>query len=135
MLFDLPRTVRDWPVVGDTCEVSEEEASRLTDQGWAEYVNDPEEDDDDPLYEEPSDEELDYDGPDEDDDFGYGASGSDDDMVVEDEEVSRPPRSLIVKKPRTVDPKSKWLEYARSHGFTGDDSEITKNQLIARYGD
>lgn len=31
-------------------------------------------------------------------------------------------------------PKSDWLDYARAHGYDGDDNDVTKADLIASYG-
>lgn len=132
MRWQLPCTVRFWPPVGEICEVSEEEAERLVRNRYAEYVNAPEDDedfDDETLLElerlDSAEVGLDSDSDFEADDF---------DSDFEDDESEFTPRPKVTKKPRTVDPKTKWLEYARSKGYTGDDT-ITKNRLIAEYGD
>jgi hypothetical protein len=125
LIYDMPRTLRDWPPFGTIMELPDDEAENLVYGNWAEYIDT--EQDASPA------EDDDFDGDFEvDDDFDGDSEANDDFEDGEELEFKRRPKP--VKKPRTVDPKSKWLAYAHDRGYDGDDT-ITKNQLIARYGD
>lgn len=125
LIYDMPRTLRDWPPIGTVMELEDHEAENLIYARCAELVSDEPEFEEPEVEDEPEFEESD-------DDFDNDFESDDFDSEVD--EPARPPRSSIVKKPRTVDSKSKWLAYARSKGYTGDDT-ITKNRLVAEYAD
>lgn len=130
MVWDMPRTVFNWPHPGEVFVTTDEDAEHLVSRGYARWPgSDADEPDSDSQFEDDSAVELAADESDDDFDNDF-----EDDDFDSDEESARPPRSEIVKKPRAVDSKSKWLTYARSKGYTGDDT-ITKNRLVAEYGD
>lgn len=128
MIWDMPRTVFNWPLPGEILETTPEGAEQLVERGYAEYLANEDELDE---TDEPEVRELQPVDESEDD---FDSDFESDDFDSEVDEPQRPPRAEIVKKPRTVDSKSKWLTYARSKGYHGDDS-ITKNRLVAEYGD
>lgn len=138
ILWDLPNNNGDPLIRGEIHEVADWLAENLVASKYAEYT-DPSlaheyEENDDPDFdaelarldsaEVDLDSDNDFDADDFDSDFG----------ADENDEPEFESRPKPVKKPRTVDPKSKWLDYARFRGYTGDDT-ITKNRLIAEYGD
>lgn len=118
-----------WPPPGASIDVPDHEAVDLVSSGWAKYPE-PEAEADEEDYDWDSLDRYNEPDEDEDDDFGYEVVTGDDDNEVEAEPVVK-----AVKKPKTVESKAKWLAYARYRGYTGDDAEITKNRLIAQYGD
>lgn len=130
LIYDMPRTTFDWPPIWSEMEVEDDVAENLVYSRCAEYIDIEEDDFDDPNLEDElsrldsAEVGLDDDSDFEADDF--------DDFGDDEPEISERPKK--VKKPRTVDPKNAWLKYARSMGYTGEDHEITKNQLVARYG-
>lgn len=130
MIWDMPRTVFNWPLPGEIHETSAEDAEYLVGRGYAEYVT-PDLSDELDETDELEVREL---NPVDESENDFDSDFESDDFDSEVDEPQRPPRSEIAKKPRSVDSKSKWLAYARSKGYHGDDS-ITKNRLVAEYGD
>jgi hypothetical protein len=131
MIWDMPRTVFNWPLPGEIHVTTDEDAEYLVGRGYAEYLTD---DFSDELGESSGVPAESYEFVPEESGDDFDNDFESDDFDSEVYEAPRPPRSEIVKKPRTVDSKSKWLTYARSKGYTGDDT-ITKNRLVAEYGD